>query len=152
MSGQTGVFAREPSSAGPTDSAESSAQGTRATGDHLPPNPSRLHSVITMADKLRSAVALGRGGRFTTAGAGFVSKGLDEDVVTGWALSTNAIFRLPATKPQIQVMILILKPHTQKVVLATDMHSMATLSMWEPALYQRAILSSSYTIDGNSTR
>jgi hypothetical protein len=34
---------------GPTDSAESSAQGTRATGDHLPPNPSRLHSVITMA-------------------------------------------------------------------------------------------------------
>lgn len=32
-------------------------------------------------------------------------------------LSTNAIFRLPATKPQIQVMILILKPHTQKVVL-----------------------------------
>ncbi|CAG8171235.1 unnamed protein product [Penicillium nalgiovense] len=34
---------------GPTDSAESSAQGTRATGDHLPPNPSRLHSVITTA-------------------------------------------------------------------------------------------------------
>ncbi|KAJ6149436.1 hypothetical protein N7471_000635 [Penicillium samsonianum] len=34
---------------GPADTAESSAQGTRATGDHLPPNPSRLHSVLTMA-------------------------------------------------------------------------------------------------------
>ncbi|CAG8904901.1 unnamed protein product [Penicillium egyptiacum] len=34
---------------GPTVSAESSAQGTRATGDHLPPNPSRLHSAFTMA-------------------------------------------------------------------------------------------------------
>ncbi|KAJ5505823.1 hypothetical protein N7453_004780 [Penicillium expansum] len=34
---------------GPADPAESSAQGTRAAGDHTPPNPSRLHSVLTMA-------------------------------------------------------------------------------------------------------
>ncbi|KAJ5823257.1 hypothetical protein N7447_005597 [Penicillium robsamsonii] len=33
----------------PVDPVESSAQGTRATGDHLPSNPSRLHSVFTMA-------------------------------------------------------------------------------------------------------
>ncbi|KAJ5504286.1 hypothetical protein N7463_007160 [Penicillium fimorum] len=32
----------------PADPVESSAQGTRAIGDHLPPNPSRLHSVFTM--------------------------------------------------------------------------------------------------------
>ncbi|KAJ5169491.1 uncharacterized protein N7500_002274 [Penicillium coprophilum] len=30
-------------------SVEPSAQGTRASGDHIPPNPSRLHSVFTMA-------------------------------------------------------------------------------------------------------
>ncbi|KAJ5961971.1 hypothetical protein N7501_006912 [Penicillium viridicatum] len=34
---------------GPADPAESSVQGTRASGDHIPPNPSRLHSVLTMA-------------------------------------------------------------------------------------------------------
>ncbi|KAJ5374966.1 hypothetical protein N7517_006972 [Penicillium concentricum] len=34
---------------GPADPVEPSAQGTRAIGDHLPPNPSRLHSVFTMA-------------------------------------------------------------------------------------------------------
>ncbi|KGO78503.1 hypothetical protein PITC_068030 [Penicillium italicum] len=35
---------------GPAESAQSSAQGTtRTTGYHVPPNPSRLHSVLTMA-------------------------------------------------------------------------------------------------------
>ncbi|KAJ5202635.1 hypothetical protein N7449_004714 [Penicillium cf. viridicatum] len=34
---------------GPVDPAGSSAQGTRASGDHIPPSPSRLHSVLTMA-------------------------------------------------------------------------------------------------------
>ncbi|KAI2684443.1 hypothetical protein CBS147333_7572 [Penicillium roqueforti] len=36
------------SSNGPTNSVESTAQGTRATGDHIPPRPSRLQSVFTM--------------------------------------------------------------------------------------------------------
>ncbi|EKV04638.1 hypothetical protein Pdw03_0745 [Penicillium digitatum] len=34
---------------GPRNSVELSAQGTRTTRDHTPPNPSRLHSVLTMA-------------------------------------------------------------------------------------------------------
>ncbi|KAJ5972241.1 uncharacterized protein N7479_002159 [Penicillium vulpinum] len=34
---------------GPADSVESSVQRTRTAGDHLPSNPSRLHSVFTMA-------------------------------------------------------------------------------------------------------
>ncbi|CAI7574267.1 unnamed protein product [Penicillium glandicola] len=38
-----------PGSDGPVDSVDSLAQNTRATRDHVPPNPSRLHSVFTMA-------------------------------------------------------------------------------------------------------
>ena len=41
----------------------------------------------------------------------------------------------------------------ERVVMqwSTDVHSMAALSMGEPALYYRAILGSSYTIDGKPT-
>ncbi|KXG50835.1 uncharacterized protein PGRI_064070 [Penicillium griseofulvum] len=46
--GHLGVSCNSLGSDGPTDSVESSAQGTRATGDHIPPHPSRLHSVLTI--------------------------------------------------------------------------------------------------------
>ncbi|KAJ5779409.1 hypothetical protein N7457_007129 [Penicillium paradoxum] len=38
-----------------TDPTEASIQGTRANRDHLPPNPSRLHTVLTMAVRGGSA-------------------------------------------------------------------------------------------------
>ena len=45
------------------------------------------------------------------------------------------------------------KTLVERVVLqrSTDAHSMSTLSMGKPALYQRAILRSSYAINGNPT-
>jgi hypothetical protein len=46
--GLLGLSCNSPGSDGPTDSVESSAQGNRAAGDHIPPHPSRLHSVLTI--------------------------------------------------------------------------------------------------------
>ncbi|KAJ5205970.1 hypothetical protein N7491_003406 [Penicillium cf. griseofulvum] len=47
--GSLGLSRNLPGSDDPTGSVESSAQGTRAAGDHIPPHPSRLHSILTVA-------------------------------------------------------------------------------------------------------
>jgi hypothetical protein len=96
MSGQTGVFAWEPSSAPPPQTAivmtECSRDGSNEPGPCCgkPSTAAQGHCTsqfITQFGWIKRPY--GFSGifcpRVTTAGAGFVSKGLDEDVVTGWA-------------------------------------------------------------------